>query len=382
VENARPWSLHRLLPVLGPIVLAWFQLVGTVRAGAQQTGDRPLDLLAVLLLLTGPIALLAVVRRHPPLALGITTAATLVYLLRDYPYGPVILSQVVVTVIAVVRGHRLAAWIATGVLLALHLGLRGELRDEPWSWGAFAGVTAWALVVLGAGEIVRVRRERVLTARRASEERERRQANEERLRIARELHDTVAHHMSLINMQASVALHVLDRQPEQAEVALTAIRDASKEGLAELRSLVAVLRDEEHTAPRTPATTLGAIDDLLSRTERTGLVVDKVVAGSERPVPTAVDLAAYRIVQEAITNVVRHSEARHVRVLLHYGDDELGVQVDDDGRGVEVRGGTPGSGVLGMRERAHALGGSLRIEPSPDLGGTRVAAVLPLESRS
>jgi signal transduction histidine kinase len=312
----------------------------------------------------------------------VVTAATLTFFLCDYPYGPVILSQVVATVVAVVRGHRLEAWAATGLLLGLHLALRDVLREEPWSWGQVGGVTAWALVVLGVGELIRVRRERTLSSRRATEERQRRQANEERLRIARELHDTVAHHMSLINMQASVALHVLARKPEQAEVALGAIRDASKEGLAELRSLVAVLRDEQHAAPRAPSATLSALDELLSRTEQAGLVVEKVISGTERPLPTAVELAAFRIVQEAITNVVRHAGAHRTRVLLHYGDEELGVQVDDDGRGIEVRTQVAGTGVLGMRERAQALGGSIRLEPSPDLGGTRVVADLPLKGQA
>jgi signal transduction histidine kinase len=361
--------------------MAVVQVFGTFRAAERQTGDRPLDLFAVLLLLAGPAALLAV-RRSPRIVLAVVTAATLTFLLLDYPYGPVILSQVVATVVAVVRGHRLEAWGATGLLLGLHLALRGGLRDEPWSWGEFGGVTAWALVVLGVGEIIRVRRERTLTSRRATDERHRRQANEERLRIARELHDTVAHHMSLINMQASVALHVLDRKPEQAEVALGAIRDASKEGLAELRSLVAVLRDEEQAAPRAPTATLSGLDELMSRTEQAGLVVEKVVSGTERTLPTAVELAAFRIVQEAITNVVRHAGAHRTRILLHYGDEELGVHVDDDGRGVEVWGETTGTGVLGMRERAQALGGSLRVEASPDLGGTRVVAVLPLRGQS
>jgi signal transduction histidine kinase len=362
--------------VLAALALAVFQLVGTFRAAREQVGDRPLDMFAVLLLLAGPAALV-LLRRRPEIALAVVTAATLTFLLRDYAYGPIVLSQVVATVLAVVRGHRLAAWIATGSLLALHLGLRTELRDEPWSWGAFAAVTAWALVVLGVGELIRVRRERTLTSRRAGEERQRRQVNEERLRIARELHDTVAHHMSLINMQASVALHVLDRRPEQAQVALGVIRDASKEGLEELRALVAVLRDVQHTAPREPTATLRSLDEVLERTKTAGLRVDKIVSGVERPLPTAVELAAYRIIQEAITNVLRHADADRVRVLLDYGEEELQVQVEDDGRGVDVTT-TNGSGLLGMRERAQSLGGTLLVDHST-FGGARVAAVLPLQ---
>jgi signal transduction histidine kinase len=379
VERAAGLKPRRLLPFVGSAALALVQLVGTARAAERQTDHRTLDLGGVLLLLAGPAALLFL-RRRPVVALWLVTAATLTFLLLDYPYGPVILSQVVATIVAVVRGHRLAAWSATVLLIGLHLGLRTGLRDEPWSWGTFGGVTAWALVVLGAGEIIRVRRERAQSARRVWAERQARQANEERLRIARELHDTVAHHMSVINMQASVALHVLDRQPEQAEAALTAIRDSSRSGLSELRSLVAVLRDEQQSAPRTPAATLANLDELLDRTRTAGLVVDQIVSGTERPLPTAVELAAFRIVQEAVTNVVRHSGAGRARVLLHYGDEELRVQVEDDGRGVHVRDENPGSGLLGMRERAESLGGSLRLEQSPDLGGARLVAHLPVRA--
>jgi signal transduction histidine kinase len=239
-------------------------------------------------------------------------------------------------------------------------------------------VGAWALVILIAGEAARVRRERALAAREARAETQRREANEERLRIARELHDVVAHHMSLINVQAGVALHLVDRRPEQAQTALTAIKDASKEALVELRSLVEVLRDETETAPRAPASMLASLDDLIKRTRRAGLAVHKTVAGRAGPLPVAVELAAFRIVQEAITNIVRHAEARHADIRLDYGADTLTVQIEDDGCGgphlTELQ---EGSGIRGMQERAAALGGSLALEPSP-FGGLRVCAVLPL----
>jgi signal transduction histidine kinase len=252
------------------------------------------------------------------------------------------------------------------------------VNDEGWSWGEALGVGAWALVILIVGEMARVRRERAIAAGQIRAETERRQANEERLRIARELHDVVAHHMSLINVQAGVALHLVDRRPEQAQTALAAIKDASKEALVELRALVGVLRDEAEAAPRAPASTLASLDGLIERSGHAGLTVRKLVDGDARPLPAAVELAAFRIIQEAITNVVRHSGARHAEIRLGYRADVLTVDVSDDGTGGARLGAVQeGSGIRGMRERAAALGGTLTMEATPS-GGTRVAATLPL----
>jgi signal transduction histidine kinase len=232
--------------------------------------------------------------------------------------------------------------------------------------------------VLVGGEIVRVRRERTQSARRARAETERRQADEERLRIARELHDVVAHHMSLINVQAGVALHLVDRRPEQVQTALLAIKDASKEALGELRALVSVLRDEKEAVPRAPASMIDSLDDMIARTAHAGLTVRKVVDGDVRRLPAAVELAAFRIVQEAITNVVRHSGANSAEVRLHYGADVLSVRVDDTGSaGDRVASLEPGSGLRGMRERAAALGGTMSVGAAPS-GGVRVEAQLPV----
>jgi signal transduction histidine kinase len=200
--------------------------------------------------------------------LWFVAAVTLGYLLRGYAYGPVIISLVVALFAAVVRGHRTAAWLAAGFVYVGHFALRPLFGDEGWSWGQALGVGAWALVILIAGEVARVRIERAAAARQARAETERRLANEERLRIARELHDVVAHHMSLINVQAGVALHLVDRRPEQAQTALAAIKDASKEALAELRSLVGVLRDESEAAPRRPASMLDSLDGLVEQRPR------------------------------------------------------------------------------------------------------------------
>lgn len=211
---------------------------------------------------------------------------------------------------------------------------------------------------------------------------ERRQANEERLNIARELHDVVAHHMSLINVQAGVALHLIDKRPEQAETALAAIKEASKEALVELRALVGVLRDEAEAAPRAPAAMLGSLDGLVERSAHAGLTVRKTVQGEVRPLPASVELAAFRIVQEAITNVLRHAGARHADIRLDYGGEVLNVHVIDDGTGGgRIASIDEGSGIRGMRERSAALGGTLKLAASPS-GGVCLQAMLPLDGRA
>jgi signal transduction histidine kinase len=375
----QPAGRARFLPVIGPLALAGFQVAGTVGASHRQAGARALDVGAILLALAGPGALLWV-RQRPVAVLWVVAAITLAYLLRGYAYGPVVISLAVAVVIAIVLGHRLAAWAAVGVVYAGHFALRGSVRDESWSWGEFFAVGAWALLVLAAGEVVRVRRERSQSARRVRAETLRRQQNEERLLIARELHDVVAHHMSLINVQAGVALHLVDRRPEQAQTALRAIKEASKEALVELRALVGVLRDETEAAPRAPASMLDSLDSVIERSGHAGLTVRKVVEGEVRRLPAAVELAAFRIVQEAITNVVRHSGARTADVRLGYGPDMLTVRVDDDGTaGARAQALEPGSGLRGMRERATALGGTLAIGAAP-AGGVRVEAALPVQA--
>ncbi len=383
--GARVANSHRswlpsgpLLPIAGPLALAVFSVVGTIGAARGQPDRQPLDALAVGLVLAGPLALWWL-RRTPVGVLWFVTAVTLTYLLRGYPYGPVIIAAVVAAFSAVVTGHRIAAWSAVAVLYVGHFALRAVFRDEAWVWGQGFDVGAWALLILVAGEFARVRRDRAAAARAVRMETQKRQANEERLQIARELHDTVAHHMSLISVQAGVALHLIDRRPEQAQAALTAIRDASKEGLAELRALVDVMRDDSRPAPRSPTAMLGSLGDLIDRSQAAGLRVTKRVEGAERSLPTAVELAAFRIVQEAITNVVRHSGASTAQITLGYGDQQLTVQVDDDGRGGEVGPDTHGSGIRGMRERTEALRGSLTVGPSP-LGGLQVRAQLPTPS--
>jgi signal transduction histidine kinase len=196
------------------------------------------------------------------------------------------------------------------------------------------------------------------------------------------LHDVLAHNISLISVQAGVALHLMEERPEQARTALSAIREASKEALTEMRSVLGVLRQVDEEAPRAPSAGLSRLDSLIEGAEAAGLQVRTDIEGTPRPLPAAVDLAAFRIIQEALTNVARHAGQAATEVRIRYGERDLILQVDDDGRGggpLMLSGGR-GTGVAGMRERATALGGELQAGPRPG-GGFRVWARLPLEGQ-
>lgn len=366
-----------LLPALAAGVI---QVVGSFGAAQRQPATRPLDAVAIVLLLIGPAALLAR-RRFPVPTLMVTSAALISYLLIGYPYGPIVVSFVIALLSAVVLGRRRATWVVTGVtyvaMVAVSLLRGGTMND----WAA-SGLAAWLLVLLTIGELVRGRRERLARERRSRAEATERRAAEERLRIARDLHDVLAHHVSLINVQAGTALHLLDEQPGLAREALTAIKASSKEVLVELRTMLGVLRRVDEDLPRSPTVGLAGLDELAERLRGTGLPVTVRRLGAARPLPTAVDTAAFRIVQEALTNVHRHAGQATATVLVDYSGPGVAVQVDDDGRGPgtagQPNGGVGGgNGIPGMRERAAALGGRLWTGPRPG-GGFRVRAELPL----
>jgi signal transduction histidine kinase len=360
-----------------------FGVLGTFGASQGRPGSRPVDRWAVLLVAVAA-ASLAARRRHPVLVLEVVFAATLVYFVLGYANGPVWLMMVVAYLTAVLLGHRLAAAVTAVVGFGIFPWLDFLIRDRPApSLPGLAGLAAWLLVLFGAAELLRIRRERAAEAIRMREEEALRRASEERLRIARELHDALGHNLSLINVQAGVALHVNDDLPEPIRGSLSAIKEASKEGLTELRSVLEILRQEGEPAPRSPTSTLGKLDDLMAQAAAAGLAVHSEIDGEVRPLPFGVDVAAFRIVQEALTNVTRHAGAATATVRVTYGPRELTVQVDDDGGGATTPATAPatagtGKGVTGMRERAAALGGDLEAGPRPD-GGFRVRARLPLD---
>jgi len=388
-ETPADRGLFGIVPPGRPTDVAVVVLVGVIQlglttlAGRGQPEREPLDLLAYLLLAVGPVALLWR-RRSPALVLGVVMAACVVYFALGYPYGPAWLSLVVAIWTAVPAGARRAAWATALLGLAAYFALAVLLgRVDPATVPEIAAHLGWLLLVLVVAEVAMAGRQRRLAAERTRAEEARRRAGEERMRIARELHDVLAHNISLINVQAGVALHLMDEQPGQSRSALAAIKQASNDALGELRSVLDVLRQGDEAPPRAPASGLAQLDSLVAGAEATGLNVRARVEGTPRPLPAGTDLAAFRIVQESLTNVTRHAGPATTTVLLAYGEKDLTIQVDDDGRGVEppsvagipLR---PGRGLAGMRERVAALGGELTTGPRPG-GGFRVQARLPLD---
>jgi signal transduction histidine kinase len=359
--------------------LAVFLVVGTYFASQGQPARRPFDAGTVVLLVAAAGAI-AFRRRWPVGVLWFVFAVDLTYFVLNYAAGPIWLTLVISSVTAVVEGHLRAAVIATAVGFVSFPWLDYVLRDRPAPPIAnLVGLAAWLLVVLGAGLILRTRRERVAEAARMREEERLRRTSEERLRIARELHDALGHHLSLINVQSGVALHLNEELPEQTRASLTAIKEASKEALGELRSVLEILREGGESAPRTPALTLDRLDALAAQAATAGLEVRTETEGEARPLPFGVEAAAFRIIQEALTNVTRHAGHATATVRVAYGPRDLTVEIDDDGSGPATTNATPGGkGILGMRERASALGGSLDAGPRPS-GGFRVKATLPLD---
>ncbi|WP_406438393.1 sensor histidine kinase [Streptomyces sp. NBC_01613] len=366
-------------------LLTFVVLVGSNYAAHQQAGDRAaLDPFARVLLFVGS-ALLLWRQRYPAFVVFGTAAAAMLYLGAGYPYGPVFFTVAVACFSAVVRGHRRAAWGAVAMLWAGHVLVAHWLYrwlppsgDPEASWGQEIVVATWVVAIIALAELARTRREQWSRDRAERAQAARRRADEERLRIARELHDVLAHSISVINVQAGVGLALLDTDPEQARTALTTIKAASKEALGEVRQVLDTLRTPGD-APRAPAPGLDRLPELVEQAASAGLTVD--VEGEPPKLAPGTDLAAFRIVQEALTNVVRHSGSRHARVHLDHDPQALRLRIDDDGPATGADAGGSGNGLAGMRERAAALGGTIEAGPRTD-GGFRVLAVLPLKVKA
>ncbi|MDQ0676221.1 signal transduction histidine kinase [Pseudarthrobacter siccitolerans] len=363
------------------VAVAVFQIVGTVFASARQPDHRPVDALAVALLLLGPAAL-SLRRRAPLVMLPVTAAAVGAYLAMGYAWGPIFLSLALAIVFSAAAGKRWQTWGVAGVCAAVLVAVSLQQGDEASLVRAFAA-TSWLAILVLLGEGVRLRTERVAERRRQHEAREQAARDEYRLTLARDIHDVVAHSLSLINVRASVALHLGEKDPEQFRPALLAIKTASKESLAEIRQLLGVLRDD---APLSPSPlTIGRVQELVDHARRAGIDVRlDLDLPVQTQLPGPVQEAAYRIVQESLTNVVRHSWARKAAVVLALetagaagagnAGGLLSVTIDDDGAGAT---GVPeGNGVTGMRERAAGLGGTLEVTALRP--GWRVRSVLPV----
>jgi signal transduction histidine kinase len=380
---ARRWVADALLAALvGAVNLA--VAVTSDTAGTGRTPWRPLDALGYLLLALGPLALVA--RRRWPLGvLAVVEAASLAYSARTYPEGGTGLAVfVALYTVAAMEQRRLVVAAVAAVTVALAVITELTFYRETMFEGEplYGAVVMLAAVFLG--EAVRNRRayvaelrDRAERAERTREEEARRRVDEERMRIARELHDVVSHSIGVISVQAGVAAHLLERRPDKAGEALATIRQASDEALDELHAMLGVLRQPDGRAPLAPAPGLAQLDALVAMAEGAGLRVEVDASGAAH-LPPAVDLACYRIVQESLTNVVRHAGASSVTVTVAADGDTLVVEVTDDGPGAPGAGNGNGTrqGIVGMRERARALGGTLEAGPRPE-GGFRVSARLP-----
>jgi signal transduction histidine kinase len=406
-EQWRERRVNRRRPLLfAPVLIAAIQVIACSLAARGQPGATRLDALGYLLLVAGPAALL-VRRTQPLLAAAVGLAAAVAYLAIGYPTGPFFLAALGALFAAVRRSRRELVWTLAAVAYASYVFLSFgpytvDMRVPPRpGLGEVVVVGAWFAVALLLAETVRFRGGQMAEyaraqaeASRARQEQSRRQASDERLQIARELHDVLGHHLSLINVRAGVGLHLIDSRPEEARAALEAIKTASAEALHEVRGVLSALapNDPERpspAAPRTPTPGLADVSALADDARAAGLPVSVDITGRPTPVPAAVDRAAYRIVQEALTNVRRHAgpDAR-ATVALGYADGELRIRVENSGApldsaAISADGGVDGAGngIPGMRERATALGGTLTARARPE-GGFQVDAVLPLNVRS
>jgi signal transduction histidine kinase len=346
--------------------------------------QAPPGVLALVLLGLGGAALVA--RRRYPVAVLLVALVTAIWAM-ELGAKMVWFAVIVAFFTAVLARQRAAA------IGSLIIGYVASVWP-PWLIGQRKHTSVMFALVLAAGlvfllivaELLRIRTQRSAALERSRTEELRRRASEERLQMARDLHDIVAHNIAVINVQANTALHLMDRQPERARTALATINDVSKQALVELRSVLGVLRDVDSGgvtgAPRAPAPGLARVNDLVENAAAAGLAVRVEEDGRAAPLPADVDLTAYRIIQEALTNSARHSRGSTATVRLGYRDGALLVKVDDDGAPGQP-GPAPaaangsGRGIAGMTERAAALGGTLEAGPRPG-GGFGVTAWLPV----
>jgi signal transduction histidine kinase len=353
-------------------------------------GVRTPDALSLVLIALGAIAL--VFRRRAPMTvLALTGTVSLVESVTGDPRAPVAMSAVIALYTVAAATDRPTTW-RVGLLTMAVLGGSAMLAGPlPWYAQENLAIFAWTGIGATAGDAVRSRRafvhairERAERAERTREEEARRRVAEERLRIARDLHDVVAHHIALVNVQAGVAAHVMDKRPDQAKEALAHVREASRSALNELRATVGLLRQSgDPEAPTEPAPGLNRLDELVGTFRSAGLHVEVARADHGTALPAAVDLAAYRVIQEALTNVQKHAgtEAKAEVSVVRVGPN-IEITVLDNGSGDDERptdGG--GHGLLGMRERVNALRGTLTTGPRYG-GGFRVHAILPVKTRS
>jgi signal transduction histidine kinase len=354
-------------------------IIGGTYAGLSYSGggERPLDWAGLLLITVS--ALVLSFRRTAPLTVGlITVGCGIVYYFLRYP-GVFAAEPALMAIYTSASLGRRREAITLAVVMAVGVyGIIALSERDPLPGDGFNLLSGWLVAMVVVGEMVRNRRaylreveRRLAAAEHTKEEAALRRAGEERLWIAQELHDTLTHSISVINVQAGVAMHLIDRDPELTREALAAIKESGHEAMRELRATLGVLRQADDG----PEAGLARLPRLVARVEATGLPVTVLEIGDRRVLPEAVDRAAYRILQEALTNVLRHAGQAKVTVTTEHRPGMIVLSVEDDGTSPETEG--DGMGVIGMRERAVAAGGSLTAGRRPE-GGFAVRAELPL----
>ena len=342
-------------------------------AGDQPTTD--LDVLGYVLVVTSGLAL-AASRRAPIAVLVVTGLCAVGYNAIGFEVPAV--AYLFAVYAAVRSGHRIVTLAASLVLLAaLPLAImaapgEGAAR-EAFVQARSVLELAWLIAAAAAGEALRQAERRADEAERTREETARLRAIQERLHIARELHDSLTHQISIIKVQAEVAVHLARKRGEQVSESLLAIQEAGREATRELRATLETLRD----VTKSPSHGLDHLPELLAGANGIGLATTLTIEGVRQDVPDAVDRTAYRIVQESLTNTARHAAAATASIRIDYLPDSLAIRVDDDGTATPASAPVPGVGLLGMQERVTALGGRLRAEPRTE-GGFTVQAVLPV----
>jgi signal transduction histidine kinase len=349
------------------------------RTAAQPPGSGESDswfwAACLTLLATLPIALR---RRSPLLVLLVTLSAAIA---TDHFYDSFQFAGAVVALYTVAAYMERPGSIGVGVATALALPLATFDHELPELVPIFAVfAVAWFV-----GDRIGARRaylreleERAVRLEREREEHARRAAAEEQARIARELHDIITHNVSVMTVQAAAAGDVFETQPDRAREALGSIESTGRDALTELRRLLGRVRPVDGSGPFAPLPGLARLEDLVVQVQAAGLRVDLTVDGEPRELPAAVDLSAYRIVQEALTNTLKHAQASTASVLVRYGAGEIEVEVVDDGRGPSANGAERGHGIIGMRERVALFGGELRVGPAHGRGFS-VHARIPIE---
>ena len=339
-------------------------------------------------------------RTHPWVVLVVTAAGYLAVQFFSSDVPPLILAVVTALATVTLAGQRRWAIGAAVIIMVTALAVGWITHGEDWSHPRPLAIAALCALAIALADATRNRRAYVAAieerARRAEASREQdalRRVADERLRIARDLHDVLAHHIAVINVQAGVAGHLMDQRPEQARAALDHVRAAARSVLAEMQAVLTVLRDPgEGADPAEPAPGLGHLDELLGRFRTLGLSVDLVVSGVPAPLPAAVDLVAYRVIQESLTNVRKHAGRAVAEVRLDHRPSALVISVTNTSGGGPARlpAGVPavvpaggrsgpassGFGLIGMRERVNSVGGDVAAVPTAD-GGFVVTATLP-----